>query len=109
MANYQQKRSLRAAIANAVDELGIDTEDMVTVAGFFGEKGVLFYPNTDEDGNDPQAAVGFTPVGFGPAKHYNMSRGNAAALVELLVNAYDFTLDTEEVPVTTYETRIRVQ
>lgn len=113
MANYVAKRQLTRFVDEAKDALCIDTDDSVTINGFYGEKGVLFFPNEDADcppGTvDPEAALGFTMLGTGiPAKHYNLSRPQAAALFELLGNAYGFEVVTEDVPVTVYETRFRV-
>lgn len=101
MANkhFQPKASLSTAIDNALASMpdNVDGDSAVLVCGTYGEKGVLFFPQSPTDEAD-QSWIGFTMVGKDiPSKHYNMSRDAAVSLVELLAGQFGIIVEYDQV------------
>ena len=104
-APYAPKSSATAQINAGLAEIGVDAEDAVNVLGFYGEKGVTFFPNPAGLGEDG-ATLGFMLVGRDIApKHYNMSDGAARSLAELILNTLDTQIGVEDMEVTTTVSR----
>lgn len=103
---FMAKTFLQQRINQGLQELGIDAGNAVVVTGRYGEKAAVFFAQ-DGGPEAPDSDVGFFIVTKNEgAKHQNMSREAAADLVALLIEGFDFEVETQEVPVTTYETRI---
>ncbi len=93
---YELKPGFSQVLNDAVGQLASD--EGAYINGYFGERGVLFFPTTD--GRDDSVKVGFATLGKDhPIREQALNREQAANLVKFLVSQYGFEVSTETVTV----------
>lgn len=92
---YQLKDSfLDQARAIAAEETSDSGASMEVIAGYYGERGVAFYPY--QSSRDPEAKAGFSLIGRGVNnQHTTLGKNDARTLANFLVDTYGFEAKTK--------------
>lgn len=95
---YEPKPSLNTLINKvAAEEMqNPATDDLVVINGWYGERGVAFYPY--QSSRDPQAKAGFSVLAPGATtSHTTLGRADAVDLAQFLIDTYDMRLQVRTV------------